>query len=167
MNAYQHAQHIGSVMKGSGRTLSICESCTGGMLGSTITSVPGSSRYFIGGVIAYSNNIKIRLIGVRRKTLEDHGAVSGPVAQEMAQGVCERLGTDIGLSITGIAGPAGGTRNKPTGLVYIGIALKKKVIVRKFTFKGSRKSIRQQACHCALHLLDATMDTYKTSWPGE
>lgn len=154
MNMYQYAQYIGSILKQSGITLSICESCTGGMLSSTLTSVPGSSQYFQGSIIAYANEVKTRLVGVRKSTLEQHGAVSKQAAQEMAQGVRNRLQTDIGLSITGIAGPSGGTRMKPVGRVYIGLATAKQVSVYTYTFHGSRKSVRKQSCLCALQVLE-------------
>ena len=104
------------------QTLSVAESCTGGGLGQLLTVTPGSSRYFVGGVIAYSNEVKNRLLAVNADILEEHGAVSHPVAQQMALGVRDRLGSTWGLSITGVAGPDGGTEIKPVGLVYIGLA---------------------------------------------
>lgn len=104
------------------QTLSVAESCTGGGLGEMLTQIPGSSEYFWGGVIAYDNRVKISLLGVKSEDLDQFGAVSHPVAQQMALGVKTRLGTDWGLSITGIAGPSGGTELKPVGLVYIGLA---------------------------------------------
>lgn len=134
-------------------TLSVCESCTGGMLGSIITSTPGSSKYFCGGVIAYSNEVKQRVVGVRQVTLKRFGAVSAEVAREMAQGVRKKFKADISISITGIAGPTGGTKEKPVGLVYLCVAARQHVNVEHHIFKGSRNQIRKEACDKALRLL--------------
>jgi nicotinamide-nucleotide amidase len=116
------ASVVGALLKDSQMTLAVAESCTGGGLGEAITSVPGSSRYFWGGVISYDNAIKVRLLDVNEPDLDVHGAVSHTIAKQMAVGVRSRLGTTWGLSITGIAGPDGGTADKPVGLVYIGLA---------------------------------------------
>lgn len=113
---------VGQQLQEQGETLAVAESCTGGYLGKALTEVPGSSAYFSGGVIAYENRIKKHLLGVDGQMLETLGAVSGPVAEQMATGVRECCGTDWGIGITGIAGPSGGTPNKPVGLVYIGLA---------------------------------------------
>jgi nicotinamide-nucleotide amidase len=112
----------GELLKGAGQTVAVAESCTGGGLGQLFTSTPGSSAYFWGGVISYDNRVKIDLLGVNAQLLEQQGAVSAEVACEMAIGVRDRLKTDWGLSITGVAGPDGGTEAKPVGLVYIGVA---------------------------------------------
>jgi PncC family amidohydrolase len=138
-------------------TLSVCESCTGGMLGSIITRTPGSSTYFVGGIIAYSNDAKRKLVGVRGTTLVKYGAVSAQVAREMANRVCSIMGSDIGIGITGIAGPTGGSRKKPVGLVYISIAHKRKNITKRFMFKGNRTHIRKKACEETLLLLHQTL----------
>ena len=116
------ASVIGKLLQEKGETLSVAESCTGGGLGSMLTSVSGSSAYFMGGVISYDNQVKISLLGVSSEDLAQVGAVSDTVAKQMAQGVRSRLGTTWALSITGIAGPGGGTESKPVGLVYIGLA---------------------------------------------
>lgn len=116
------ASVVGNLLRSSGETLSIAESCTGGGLGQMLTEIPGSSDYFWGGVIAYENSVKIGLLGVNPEDLEKFGAVSATVAEQMAAGVKNRLSTTWGLSITGIAGPTGGTKAKPIGLVYIGLA---------------------------------------------
>ena len=109
-------------MSDAGETLAVAESCTGGGLGSMLTSVPGSSQYFHGGVITYENIVKISLLDVSQEDLATEGAVSHAVAKQMATGVVKKLGSNWGISITGIAGPGGGTESKPVGLVYIGIA---------------------------------------------
>ena len=116
------ASVVGNLLRSSGETLSIAESCTGGGLGQMLTEIPGSSDYFWGGVIAYDNSVKLGLLGVNPEDLEKFGAVSAIVAEQMAAGVKNRLSTTWGLSITGIAGPTGGTETKPVGLVYIGLA---------------------------------------------
>jgi len=135
-------------------SLSVCESCTGGMLGSIITSEPGSSKYFCGGVIAYSNEVKQRVVGVRQAMLKKYGAVSAEVAREMAQGVRKRFKSDIGIGITGIAGPSGGSKRKPVGLVFISLSYNKMIFVEKYLFKGNRDRIRKKACKQALVLLN-------------
>lgn len=134
-------------------TLSVCESCTGGMLGSIITGTSGSSKYFYGGVIAYSNEVKQKIVGVRQVTLKRFGAVSAEVAREMAQGVRKKFKADISISITGIAGPTGGTKKKPVGLVYLCVAVRQHVYVERHIFKGRRSQIRKEACDNAIRLL--------------
>ncbi|MDJ0509795.1 MAG: competence/damage-inducible protein A [Crocosphaera sp.] len=116
------AQVVGALLRAKSQTVAVAESCTGGGLGAMLTDISGSSDYFWGGVIAYDNRIKMSLLDVSQEALEAHGAVSDMVAQQMALGVKKRLGSDWGISITGIAGPGGGTEIKPVGLVYIGIA---------------------------------------------
>ena len=116
------ASVVGSLLQTSQATLSVAESCTGGGLGQLLTSIPGSSNYFMGGVISYDDGVKMALLDVEAKALEQDGAVSSLVAQQMATGVRSRLDTTWALSITGIAGPGGGTDRKPVGLVYIGLA---------------------------------------------
>ena len=116
------ASVVGQLLKAKGQTLAVAESCTGGGLGSLLTEIPGSSDYFMGGIISYANRIKVDLLGVNAADLETEGAVSKTVARQMAAGVKAKLGTDWGVSITGVAGPGGGTEDKPVGLVYIGVA---------------------------------------------
>ena len=116
------ASVVGGLLLDAGETLAVAESCTGGGLGAMLTEVPGSSQYFWGGAIAYDNRVKVALLGVNSEDLATHGSVSSVVAEQMAAGVRSRLGTSWGLSITGIAGPDGGTPTKPVGLVYIGVA---------------------------------------------
>ncbi len=148
----EQTKKLGRLLLKKNLSLSICESCTGGMLGAIITSIPGSSEYFKGGIIAYSNEIKNKIVGVKASTLKKFGAVSKETAKEMAQGVKNLIGSDIGISITGIAGPGGGTKTKPVGLVYIGMAKGKKVKVEKNIFSGNRQQIRKKACINALKL---------------
>jgi nicotinamide-nucleotide amidase len=136
--------------------LAVAESCTGGMLGERITSVPGSSDVFLGGVIAYHNDVKKTLLGVRSEDLERYGAVSEEVALQMAAGVRERTGADVGVSVTGIAGPGGGTPEKPVGLVWIAIH-SSEAKARRFHVVGDRTEIRQRAAQAALEMVRRTL----------
>ena len=126
--------------------LSFAESCTGGLLSSLITSFPNSSKIFISGFVAYSNLSKERMLGVKSKTLKKYGAVSQEIAKEMVNGVWRKNKINIAVSITGIAGPTGQTKDKKIGLVYIGIKSKKGTNVNEFNFKGDRKKIRLKFC---------------------
>lgn len=134
-------------------TLSVAESCTGGLLGHRITNVPGSSTYFERGVVTYSNRAKEELLGVPRQLLAAHGAVSGPVAEAMARGICRSSQTPLGLAITGVAGPEGGTKAKPVGTVFVALAFPGGTDVRRFLFAGGRESIKWQSTQMALDLL--------------
>jgi nicotinamide-nucleotide amidase len=136
--------------------LAVAESCTGGMLGERLTSVPGSSDAFLGGVIAYHNDVKKQLLGVRAEDLERYGAVSEEVALQMAAGVRERTGADVGVSVTGIAGPGGGTAEKPVGLVWIAIH-GSDAKARRFHVVGDRAEIRQRAAQAALEMVRRTL----------
>lgn len=136
-----------------GKTLSIAESCTGGSVAGRLTEVPGVSESFLCGVVTYSNEAKMKLLKVSENTLKLHGAVSRETAEEMALGVRKLSGTDIGISITGIAGPSGGTEEKPVGLCYIGIAYNEKVEAYRFVFNGSRNKIRWNANTKVLDIL--------------
>ena len=135
----------------AGKTLATAESCTGGMVSSMITSVPGSSAAFIGGFATYANEAKVKALGVSEETLERYGAVSEQTAREMAQGAKERLGADFALAITGIAGPEGGTEEKPVGLVYIALAGESGMQIKELRMRGSRDRIRRMS---ALNALD-------------
>ena len=146
-------QRVARRLKMRNLTVSVCESCTGGMLGAALTSVPGSSRYFLGGVIAYSDVVKQKVVGVKVQTLKRYGAVSDEVAREMARGVQRRLRSEMAIGITGVAGPAGGSAGKPVGTVYIAVARRKKIRVERFSFKGTRLNIRRSACRRALEML--------------
>jgi nicotinamide-nucleotide amidase len=138
--------------RASGFTLAVAESCTGGMLGERITSIPGSSDVFLGGVVAYHNDVKRNLLGVRSEDIERFGAVSEEVAQQMATGVRERLGANVGVSVTGIAGPGGGTPEKPVGLIWIAVHASE-VKARRFHVGGDRTEIRQRAAQAALEMV--------------
>jgi len=132
------------------KTIGTAESCTGGLLAKLLTNAPGASRYYLGGVIAYHNLAKEKLLGVSSATLSKFGAVSEETAKKMAMGVKKRLGADLGMSITGIAGPSGGTKEKPVGLVYIALAEGNRVIGKKFIFTGTRNAVRAKAAKTAL-----------------
>jgi nicotinamide-nucleotide amidase len=133
--------------------LAFAESCTGGLLSKKITDTAGSSDYFKGSVVSYSNELKMKLLGVKESTLKTYGAVSHQTAKEMAQGILKTANVDLGLSITGIAGPDGGTKEKPVGLVYIGIATAESVESYEYNFIGKRVDIRERAANSALILL--------------
>jgi nicotinamide-nucleotide amidase len=135
------------------KTVAVAESCTGGLLAERLTRVPGSSNYFLGGVICYSNELKTKLAGVPAAWLEAHGAVSQPVAQALAEGVRARTGASIGIGITGIAGPSGGSAEKPVGLVFIALADDRGAQVREFRFPGPRVRIRHWASQMALEMI--------------
>ena len=138
------------------QTLATAESCTGGLVGAALTGLPGSSAWYLGGVVAYANELKIRLLGVPAEILAAHGAVSLETARAMAQGARAAAAADFAVSITGIAGPAGGTPEKPVGLVFIGVAAPHGTATFKHHFSGSRAEIRQAATEAALrHLLEA------------
>jgi len=136
---------IGKLLTSHRYTISVAESCTGGRIMDKLTNIPGSSGYFMGGVVAYSNEAKIRLLGVDESTLREHGAVSYAVAVEMARGVKGRFLTDIGVSTTGIAGPTGGTPTKPVGLVYIGLSTPDFDTAYEVRFDGGRWLIKEHA----------------------
>mgnify|MGYP005835058115 CR=1 FL=1 len=141
---------IGDHLRKKGWTLSISESCTGGLVCDRITNVPGSSDYFMGGMVNYSNESKTRHLGVPPDDIKKYGAVSHEVARKMAQGVRRAFGTHFGLSTTGVAGPAGGTKEKPIGLVFIGVSYGKRAWMIKLNLKGSRREIKEKATEKAL-----------------
>jgi PncC family amidohydrolase len=134
-------------------TVATAESCTGGLLAKLITDVAGSSGYFLGGIVAYSNEAKIGLLGVREEELVAHGAVSAQVARSMAIGARHRLGADVAVSVTGIAGPGGGGAAKPVGLAYLAVADAAGADVRRFQWSGDRVGVREAAARAALELL--------------
>jgi nicotinamide-nucleotide amidase len=142
-----------SLLRSRGETLAVAESCTGGLFGARVTSVPGSSDVFLGGVVSYSNALKESLLGVSRATLEVHGAVSEECAREMAAGACARTGASWGVSVTGIAGPDGGTDEKPVGLVFIGVHGPDGTTVERNVFPGGREAVRARSATWALGML--------------
>lgn len=144
---------VGRLLTERRLTLSVAESCTGGLLGHRITNVPGSSNYFERGVVVYSNQAKEELLAVPRALLVAHGAVSARVAEAMARGICRETNTPLGLAITGIAGPEGGTAAKPVGTVFVALAHPRGVEARKFLFAGGRESVKWQSAQMALDLL--------------
>jgi nicotinamide-nucleotide amidase len=146
-------QAVGRLLIARGLVLALAESCTGGLVGHRLTSVPGSSAFFERGVVVYSNRAKEELLGVPAEILRTHGAVSRPCAEAMARGICERSGAACGLSITGIAGPDGGTPAKPVGTVFIGLAVQGAVQARHFRFAGGRASVKWQSSQMALDML--------------
>ncbi|MBM4277214.1 MAG: CinA family protein [Deltaproteobacteria bacterium] len=143
---------IGDLLRKKGWTLSIAESCTGGLVCDRITDISGSSDYFMGGMVNYSNESKEKHLGVPMADIRRYGAVSPQVAKKMAQGVRKAFHTTFGLSITGIAGPTGGSKEKPVGLVYIGVSSGKKNWVMKLDLKGNRREIKGKASEKALQL---------------
>jgi nicotinamide-nucleotide amidase len=147
------ASVVGRMLLGHRLTISLAESCTGGLIAKLLTDLPGSSGYLMYGVVAYSNEAKRKLLGVSAATLEKYGAVSGETAGEMAAGVRNIGGTDLALSVTGIAGPDGGTAEKPVGLVYIGFAAGDHITARKFLLPGDRETVRRQTANAALNMI--------------
>ena len=144
-----------------GFSFSCAESCTGGLIAKKITDYSGSSEYFLGSVVAYHNSIKERLLGVRRKTLSRFGAVSAECAVEMAEGVKSKMGSDISLSVTGIAGPEGGSPEKPVGTVFAAFCVGEDIVVRKFFIKGSRKIVRERTANQVMQILLQLIQTEK------
>ena len=147
-------QVVGERLRRAGKTLSLAESCTGGLVSERLTDVPGSSDYFLGSVVSYSNDAKVDLLGVRASTLSDHGAVSEETAREMAEGVRKRFDSDYSLAVTGIAGPEGGTPEKPVGTVWLGLAERgRDVETRLLRVPGDRQNVRAWTCAAGLEML--------------
>ncbi len=144
---------LGERLKKRGLTLAVAESCTGGLMGGRITAVPGSSAYFLGGVLSYANSAKTRLLGVPAKTISKHGAVSAECAAAMARGARRKLGADLGVAITGVAGPDGGTKEKPVGLVFVAVSGPGRAeAVKRLEINGPRDAVRSRAATAALRL---------------
>jgi PncC family amidohydrolase len=148
-----HAERLQGVCIGRGLTVAIAESCTGGLVADAITDVPGSSGYFVGGVVAYADDAKARLLGVSTDVLAAHGAVSAQVARAMAEGVRERFGSAVAASVTGIAGPDGGTDAKPVGLTYVAVADADGVDVRRHVWTGARLENKLSSAAAVLEAL--------------
>lgn len=145
-------------------TCATAESCTGGLIGGALTALPGSSRWYVGGVVAYANEVKTALLGVPPEVLAAHGAVSRPVAEAMALGVCRATGADAALSTTGVAGPDGGSPDKPVGTVWIGWALHGEARAAVFHFSGDREAVRRAAVHRAVAGLQRWLDRLDRDW---
>jgi len=144
---------VGDMLVKCGYTISTAESCTGGLLGHRFTNVPGSSTYYLGGVVSYSNDMKMKTLGVQENTLQEFGAVSKQTATEMAQGVRDLFGSDLAIAVTGIAGPGGGTAEKPVGLVYITLVHNDTVWAKEFKFFTDRKLNKQLSSQVALNMV--------------
>ena len=144
---------VGALLRARGLAVSTAESCTGGLVAHRLTNVPGSSRYVERGVVVYSNEAKEEMLGVPRDLLRAHGAVSAPVAEAMARGICRVGGTACGIAITGIAGPDGGSAEKPVGTVFVAVAAPAGVTVRRFRFLGGRNAVKWQSAQAALDML--------------
>ncbi|WP_034629316.1 CinA family protein [Desulfotruncus alcoholivorax] len=144
---------VGKMLLAKGMTVALAESCTGGLVMKRLSDIPGSSEYFLGGIVSYSNEIKIDLLGVPKETIAEFGAVSEQTARSMADGIKKLTSSSIGVGITGIAGPGGGTPQKPVGLVYIALASDNPVKCQKFNFTGDRNEIRLSAADAALNMI--------------
>ena len=151
------AEAIVKALKEKNMTVTTVESCTGGLLSATLVDVSGASDVFCQGVVTYANEAKISLVGVKKETLEAYGAVSEETAKEMAEGGCKAANADAALSVTGIAGPGGGTEEKPVGLVYIGCCVNGNTVVKRNVFSGNRREVREQSVNEAMKLLLACL----------
>jgi PncC family amidohydrolase len=151
-------EKVGMLLKGKGMTISLAESCTGGLISKRITDIAGASDYFEIGVTTYSNKAKELFLAVPGELLARKGAVSREVAEAMATGVRKLASADVGLSVTGIAGPGGGTPEKPVGTVFIGVSWANRTLVRKSLFHGDRDAIREETAEEALKLVSACLE---------
>lgn len=149
---------LGQALRERGLTFAVAESCTGGLLGHRITNVPGSSEYFLGGVVAYAYEAKERLLGVEHNTLYEHGAVSRETALEMARGARSVFGADIGLSVTGIAGPGGGLPEKPVGLTWVAVSMREGEWAESYIFEGDRHANKAHSAEGAMALLHKILE---------
>ena len=153
-------------MKEKNHTLSLAESCTGGLISQLITNVPGASEVYEGGIVSYANKVKEEFLKVKKTTLMEHGAVSCQCAGEMLEGLKNTFGSSCGISVTGIAGPGGGTEEKPVGLVYIGVYCKEKSHVGKYLFRGSRDQIRARSAAVGLNILRCMLKDFDVKHAG-
>jgi PncC family amidohydrolase len=155
---------VGDLLRARGWTIGTAESCTGGLVMHRLTNIPGSSDYVIGGIVAYSNQVKQSLLHVHPGTLIAHGAVSEETAQEMAVGARDLLNVDVAISVTGIAGPGGGTADKPVGLTYIGLAAPSDVlVVQRHVWRGDREAVKNATAQAALLLIFDTLTKLNAS----
>ena len=146
-------EEVSKHLKKQGLTVATAESCTGGLIAHELTNISGSSEYYDRGIVSYSNRAKRELLGVDEEILKKYGAVSEQTAKAMALGIRNRSKVDIAIATTGIAGPTGGTKEKPVGLVYIGIATPRETEVKKFIFSGNRAENKESTCNAALEML--------------
>lgn len=153
MNEVTLEEIVGRLLTGQKLTLGVAESCTGGLIAHRLTNVPGSSNYFLGGIVAYAYDVKERVLNVRHDTLYEHGAVSRETALEMARGARRLLGSDVAIAVTGIAGPSGGTPEKPVGLVYIALSARDFERCERYVWSGDRLQNKQQSSEAALRIL--------------
>jgi len=154
------SEKIITICTAQGLKIATAESCTGGLISALFTEISGSSAVFECGFVTYSNESKTKMLGVSADLMEKHGAVSEQVAGAMAAGALEKAGVDLAVSVTGIAGPSGGTKQKPVGLVYIAVASKNGVNVRKNIFSGNRAEIREQAVTKAINMLHGEVQNF-------
>ncbi len=152
-NDYALAVQVGKALTQAGLRLAVAELCTGGMVGEWITAVPGSSAYFLGGVISYDNSVKERVLGVPANLIREYGAVSAECAAAMSKGARSLVGSDLAVSVTGVAGPVGGTAAKPVGLTYIALAGPQSERVEQHIWQGDRQENREQSARRALQLI--------------
>ena len=146
-------EEVGDLLRKHGLKIGVAESATGGLISHRITDIPGSSEYFEGSVISYSNKAKTSLLNVKDSTLRNYGAVSSETSKEMAKGIRSLMNVEVGLSSTGFAGPGGGTSDKPVGLIYVGLAIKDALISRKRVFHGNRDENKKSFSDSALSIL--------------
>ncbi len=156
-------EQVAALLRGDGtspaRTIATAESCSGGLLAARLTELPGSSDYFSGGIVAYSNDVKVAQVGVERELIEAHGAVSEEVARALADGARARLGAEVGVGITGVAGPGGDTEGKPVGLVWLGVAVEgAETVTRSVNLPGGRADVRDRASTVAMHLIRRALE---------
>jgi nicotinamide-nucleotide amidase len=164
MDTESLAQAVGGLLLQHHLTLGLAESCTGGMVASYITDIAGSSAYFEGAIVAYSTQMKERILGVPASTLERYGAVCAETVMAMAKGARKLLHVDVAVAITGIAGPSGGAPDKPVGLTYIGLASPHGELWRKYVWKGNRRHNREQSARTALELLKEHLESSSEWW---
>ncbi|MGE4275286.1 MAG: CinA family protein [Candidatus Methanomethylophilaceae archaeon] len=158
MERGREAEQVISALRCRGLTLAVAESCTGGLVGKLITDSPGSSKVFLGGVVAYSDQVKVGMLDVPPGVIRNHGAVSAQTALSMADGVRKAIGADVGISCTGIAGPEGGTELKPVGLVCMAVSGLDDSMVEVLLFKGDRDRIRKSSAQHLLGMLGEFME---------
>ena len=147
------AEVLVSLLRSRGKTMSTAESCTGGLIGASVTDIPGASEVYLGGIVSYSNDAKESILGVAHDTLSENGAVSEQTARQMAEGAVRVFGSDYSVAVTGIAGPGGATETKPVGLVYISVADGPRTVVTRNVFKGDRQAVRESTVREACSLL--------------